>query len=58
MKIKVKDKSQNGNILVRRISWKQRCEEQLNQIISDLNDIKSSLEKSKNELEGLLDEQN
>lgn len=58
MKIKVKDKSQNGNILVRRISWKQRCEEQLNQIISDLNDIKSSLEKSKNELKGLLDEQN
>ena len=58
MKIKVKDKSQNGIILVRRISWKERCEEQLDQIIKDLNDIKSNLEKSKNELEELFYEQN
>ncbi len=56
MKIQVKDKSQNGTIFVRHISWQKRCEEQLNKIISEMNNIKSNLETSKMELERLLHE--
>ena len=32
MKISIIDNSHNGSILVRRISWQQRCETQLQQI--------------------------
>ena len=32
MKISIIDNSHNGSILVRRVSWKQRCEEQLTKI--------------------------
>lgn len=45
MKIAVKNKSQNnGIVFVRRISWRKRCEEQLNEIIKELKEIKKSME--------------
>lgn len=45
MKIAVKNKSQsNGIVFVRRISWRERCEEQLNEIIKELKEIKKSME--------------
>lgn len=44
MKIQVKDKSQNGVILVRRISWKQRCEEQVAKINEQIKQIIKDLE--------------
>lgn len=56
MKIQVKDKSHNGKVFVRNMTWQKRCEEQLNQIISELTNIKSNLETSKMELEGILHE--
>lgn len=45
MRIQIKDTSKKESILVRRISWRQRCEEQLNKIIDQLNNIKSNMEK-------------
>ena len=45
MNIKVKDKSSKEVIFVRRISWRQRCEEQLDKIINQLSNIKSNMEK-------------
>lgn len=45
MKIKVKDKSSKEVIFVRRISWRQRCEEQLNKIINQLTNIKANMEE-------------
>lgn len=45
MKIQVKNKPSKEVIFVRRISWRQRCEEQLAKIIDQLNNIKSSMEK-------------
>lgn len=58
MKIQVKDKSQNGVVYVRHISWQKRCEEQLNQILSEMINIKSKLKEAKSALEGVLYEQN
>ena len=54
MKINVKYKPHREDIFVRRISWRQRCEEQLNQIIGELTNIKSNLINSKIELEEAL----
>lgn len=45
MKIQVKNKPSKEVIFVRRISWRQRCEEQLTKIIDQLNNIKSNMEK-------------
>ena len=56
MKIQVKDKSQNGVVNVRHISWQKRCEEQLNKIISEMKNIKTNLENAKAGLEGFLHE--
>ena len=54
MKINVKYKPQKEDIFVRYISWKQRCEEQLDQIIKELTNIKSNLENSKKQMEELV----
>ena len=45
MKIQVQDKTENGSVIVRRLSWRQRCEKQLGEIIERLNNIKSNMEK-------------
>ena len=58
MKIQIETTSDSEVIMVRHISWKERCEEQLSQIIEQLQGIKKDLENSKNDLEGVLYEQN
>lgn len=55
MQIPIKYKtSKKVVVLVRRISWEDRCREQLNKIIGQLKNIKSDLETAKNNLEGIL----
>ena len=55
MQIPIKYKtSKKVVILVRRISWEDRCKEQLNKIIGQLKNIKSDLEIAKKNLEGIL----
>ena len=44
MRINIKYKPIKEIVSVRRISWKQRCEEQLDEIIKKLNSIKSNME--------------
>ena len=51
MRINIKYQPLKESIKVRRISWKQRCEEQLDDIIK-------VMEKIKCDLEGVVNEQN
>ena len=46
----------DGVVIVRRISWQKRCEEQLDQIISKLKNMKSNLETTKTALESMIHE--
>ena len=46
MQVSIKYKPITQAISVRRISWQQRCEEQLNKIINKLNGLKADMEES------------
>ena len=43
MKIQVQDKSHNGIVFVKRLSWKERCEEQLSMINKAIQKINEEL---------------
>lgn len=48
MRINIKYKPKKENILVRRISWRTRCAEQLDRIIKRLENINKDLRRAVN----------
>lgn len=58
MNIQIKDNSNNGDVLVRHVNWEKRCQEQTKEIQEQINNTIKELEELKNTMSRIKDYMN